>query len=206
MIEAGFDVTGIDIHDHSASYPGHFVQGDVCMPPVTRQGWTLVWASPPCQMFSVARTRRATKPAVNLIPETRRLLEEFDAYTVIENVPNAPIRADIRLSGPMLGLRRIVRTRHFETNFYTGLWPPFSNRYQCLPHQKISPSKRMACPTHWYPRKAIGLPGQPSNDEVRSAMGITNQRMTREELGETIPPSYAQIIGTRILRGEAHRF
>ena len=38
-------------------------------------------------------------------------------YTVIENVPTAGLRADIVLTGPLVGLPYIERRRHFEVSW-----------------------------------------------------------------------------------------
>ena len=55
--------------------------------------------------------------------------------------------------------------------------------------------------SHWYHRKALGLPGQPSLDEVKNVMGIPlDQTMTYRELGEGIPPAYSEYIAREALR------
>ena len=53
MIQAGFEVTGIDIKPHP-NYPGEFIQGDVFEDAPDLTDFDFVWASPPCQAFSVA--------------------------------------------------------------------------------------------------------------------------------------------------------
>ena len=52
LMRAGFEVVGIDKDDHSESYPGTFIQGDIHNLPVNPMDFDLVWASPPCQKFS----------------------------------------------------------------------------------------------------------------------------------------------------------
>ena len=53
--QAGFEVVGIDIKPHK-NYPGHFIQADITkgLPIKNLMGFSLIWASPPCQLFSVA--------------------------------------------------------------------------------------------------------------------------------------------------------
>ena len=74
LIAAGFDVVGVDIQDHSASYSGHFVRADALRPPVDVSRFDLVWASPPCQAFSVATPPGRRNGHPDLIAETRELL------------------------------------------------------------------------------------------------------------------------------------
>ena len=73
---AAFEVVGIDIQPRP-TYPGTFIQADVRDLPVLLEKADLVWASPPCQAFSVA-TAMSGKPMdtyPDLIPETRELLK-----------------------------------------------------------------------------------------------------------------------------------
>ena len=117
---AGFDVTGIDIA-RQRHYPFPFIQADALMPPVDLSQFDLIWASPPCQAFSTASGGRGARHP-NLIPQTRALLSQSGArWTVIENVRGAPIRADIVLDGTIFPELRVVRRRHFETNFGTAV-------------------------------------------------------------------------------------
>lgn len=99
---AGFDeIVGIDIKAHR-NYPFNFIQADIHHLPVD------VWASPPCQRFSLstqlrAKTREAVIKHADFIPFVRELLSTHQR-TCIENVPHAPIRADVVLTAPSLGL------------------------------------------------------------------------------------------------------
>ena len=106
LIRAGFDVVGFDVVEQP-DYPGEFVLGDaLALDPAYVAGFDLVWASPPCQAFSqmtrymATRAGRECKPLgsyQNLIEATRELLRGA-ALSVVENVPAAPIRADLTLT------------------------------------------------------------------------------------------------------------
>ena len=74
-----------------------------------------IHASPPCQKYSqsTAMFRAQGKQYADLIEPTRNMLNLIGKPYVIENVPTAPIRADIVLHGWMFGLH-VMRKRHFE--------------------------------------------------------------------------------------------
>ena len=61
-----------------------------------------------------------------MLPKTRTLLERTGLPWVIENVPGAPMRADLKLCGCMFGLPNLKRERWFETS-----WHAFDLRQPC---------------------------------------------------------------------------
>lgn len=203
LMQAGFEVVGIDHKDHSKNYPGRFILADALSPPMDLSSFDLVWASPPCQRFSVAtlfKGKNWAESKPDLIEPTRKLLRDHP-FTVIENVPRAPIRGDIILTGPAVGLDRIYRKRKFETSWYPGLIPqPIS-----LPPgsfasgRAVTITTKMCSNNHFYPRKKIGLPGRVGNQEAREVMGI-HHPMTNREIGESVPPAYAYLIAKSALR------
>lgn len=200
LIAAGFDVVGIDTNPrHAKVYPGDFICGDALRPPVSLADFDFVWASPPCQAFSqgTPKSQRETHP--DLIIPVRTLLAGHP-FTVIENVPRAPIRPDIVLTGPMVGLKHILRRRHFEASFLC-LTPPL--RFDTT--ETVSITKKMCATTHYYRRKAQGLRGQLSVAEASAAMGIPHTRMTRAQIGEAVPPAYAEYIGRQVMQRLALR-
>ena len=220
LIRAGFDVFGIDINKNcKKNYPGIFFCHDF-----TKEDWSAVWkefyshfphrkakqytvdfiwASPPCQKFSVARRQKDSKTEpVDLIDETRAFMLTYLLflechYYCIENVPGAPIREDLVLSGPAFGLNRILRNRKFEMNFLIKQ-PKIYYRYVCDPVESIVVSKFMGSKNMRKRRKEAGLPPRPTKIETLGAMGITHN-MTREEIGEAVPPAYSEYIGKRVI-------
>ena len=207
LMRAGFDVVGVDINrKRGERYPATFVCGDALRPPVELRDFDFIWASPPCQHFSVAL---AAKPEVqanhpDLVEATRFLLNESGVPHVIENVPQAPIRADIVLTGAMFDLD-IVRRRHFEVS---GFEAPFMLSREdwrradygglavVAGHGGFTP---MAMRKQGF--KFSNLPAmvkekiQRRNNVAgwRAAMRI--EWMTQKELAEAIPPAYSEYIG-----------
>jgi len=188
---AGFDVTGVDIRPQR-NYPFEFVQGDA-IEYLAAHGdeFDAVHASPPCQAYSVSThaMRNAGVDYPDLLAATRAGLERAGRPWVIENVPGAPMRPDLRLCGCFFGLR-VRRERWFETS-----WEEFA-----------------MTPTHDHSRPALTVTGNgtpswtirrlgyaPSNLEYRDAMGI--DWMTRRELSQAIPPAYTRYVG-QFLAGE----
>ena len=200
LMQAGFDVTGVDVEDHASAYPGRFVLGDALdldALGLRLDDYDLIWASPPCQMFSTARFADAQKPAVNLIPQTRALLSSHPT-TCIENVPRAPLRADLKLDGRMFDLPRLVRLRVFELSFWA--WQPF--RMKATPgfYKNISVTQSGAFPLakrrRWREEFGRGVRVRWTRAEMLEAMGMNpDEPMSYSEIGESIPPVYARYIG-----------
>lgn len=189
---AGFDVVGVDIRPQPR-YPFPFVQADALRPPFDLARFDFIWASPPCQVFTSAggHQRALGRKYPNLIQSTRELLEASGKLFVMENVPQAPIRPDVVLSGPMfLGLR-VVRKRHFETNFYVMTIGPRQSK-SFLREGFVSVCGK-GTPS-WILK--AGLPSA-STASWRDAMGI--DWMTRKELSQAIPPAYSEYIGRAAL-------
>lgn len=199
---AGFDeVVGIDINPQP-NYPFEFIQSDIESLPVDIRTFDFVWASPPCQLFSSMTPETHRNKHQDYIPLTREILKGHP-YTAIENVPQAPIRPDIILTGSSVGLDYIVRARHFELSFFM-LYPPPKYRLEKWKWDlgiAMSITTTMAAKTHFYRRKKIGLPGRPSNTEIKNAMGIPQHyNFTKKEMGEGVPPAYSELIASEAIK------
>ena len=200
---AGFHVTGIDIRPQPRYAGDLFIQADALRPPVWLEDFDLIWASPPCQAYTSMRTMHNAKPHLDLIPETRAMLQAAGVPWVIENVVGAPMRYSVMLCGTMFGLgcdgAELRRHRIFETSF-PMLAPPCSHRQSAViglygGHQRNR--KRV---------KTIGYgegcrdsrrkhdKGQPdfTVGDGRAAMGV--DWMTLAELCQAIPPAYSEYI------------
>ena len=112
------EIVGVDIDDHSKGYPFTFVQADAMTFPL--DGYDLIWASPPCQGYSVMRhlpwNSHKTYPL--LIAPTLERLRAQPAPFILENVMGArsELPNALWLCGTMFG-KRFYRHRLFETNF-----------------------------------------------------------------------------------------
>ena len=199
---AGFEVVGIDIQVHR-NYPGHFIQGDALNPPVDIMDFDLVWSSPPCQAHSFASKfgDNDWERHPNLIPETRELLKGHP-YSVIENVPGAPLRHNVVLTGKSVGLERLERRRHFECSFMM-FYPKPERLERWKWEQGIAGTitKSMCSSSHFYHRKANGLPGRIPNTVAKGIMGIpVIYKMTNAEIGEAVAPPMAEFIAREARR------
>ena len=201
---AGFEVVGVDISPQP-NYPYEFIQADALeylRAWIDDSAWDYepfdaIHASPPCQRYSQMSKCRPglANDYHDLIGPTRDLLERL-AYDhrswdnpiglpcVIENVPGAPMRADVTLCGQMFGLP-LYRHRLFKSN--VRLFEP--------PHpEHVIPASKAG---HWVPGTIMSVSGHVAPIKLaREAMGI--DWTTREELAEAIPPAYTEYVGAWI--------
>lgn len=124
------EIVGVDINPQPR-YPFKFVQADALTYPV--DGFDFIWASPPCQAYTVARNIQKREHP-KLVEPIRAKLKASGAAYCIENVPGAPLINPITLCGTSFGLEvevlgiiyELRRHRLFETNFSAFAPPPFS--------------------------------------------------------------------------------
>ena len=201
---AGFYVVGFDIKKPSSYAGDEFVQADIYDLPIKDlKEASLVWASPPCQLFSVSSRfgKNDWKRHPNLIPITREILKGHP-FSVIENVVGSPIRPDVVLMGSSVGLGRLDRRRHFETSFFM-MYPPPKKQPRWKWEKGIAGTitKSLCASSHFYNRKANGLPGRIPNWEAKEIMGIPSEyEMTNDEIGEAVPPPYSEFIAKEARR------
>ncbi len=195
---AGFDVTGVDIKPQPR-YPFAFTQSDAMDESlwhiISSAFYDFIWASPPCQAFSLAGggKNRANHP--DLIEPIRSRLKTIGCLYCIENVPQAPLRVSICLDGGMFGLNT-YRKRNFETNFailqpsYTPAFGPLTR------HGAVTVTGHPGWVRKVHPNKRFrGRWGTLA--EWKSAMQI--DWMTGKELAQAIPPAYSEYIARRVI-------
>jgi DNA (cytosine-5)-methyltransferase 1 len=181
---AGFEVVGVDI-EPQPHYPFEFHRADALTFPL--DGFDFIWASPPCQAYTLCQRIQKNRHPDLIAPMRARLMASGAAWC-IENVVGAPLIGPIELCGAMFGLRT-YRHRLFETSF--RVVPP--------PHpEHTAPTRKMGRPVR--DGEFIHVVGNFSGAQfARDAMGITT-KMPRDKLREAIPPAYAEYIGREALK------
>ncbi len=129
-IEAGHDVTGIDITD--LGFPGKFIKADLYDWEPTEH-YDIVLASPPCTEFSIAKKwgwgTQDERQGLDLIYRTFYLISKIKPkYFIIENVKGLaeflPPPQDI----VRYGKKRNVKAAYLWTNIEKmGLLPPMAS-------------------------------------------------------------------------------
>jgi DNA (cytosine-5)-methyltransferase 1 len=194
-------ITGVDI-EPQPHYPFRFVQSDAMQVPL--DGYDFIWASPPCQRFSVLRNLRRTAlkqqwpDHPDLVGPIRERLKGAGAHYVIENVEGAPLqKGAIRLCGLQFGLK-VIRHRYFESDL--ALLQPAHIRHVkgCVLRREIFCIVGSGGGRCW--------PGRPEKvfkiywtlKQGSEAMGI--DWMTRRELTQAVPPAYSEFILKQVPR------
>lgn len=186
---AGFEVVGADIKPQPR-YPFEFHQADALgvLNGESMNGtmgyvaadFDAIHASPPCQAFTTARVIHGREHP-DLLTPTRELLKRTGLPWVIENVPGAPMRPDLKLCGCQFPELRsengmLARERWFE--FHE---PTYAMRAKC-----------------WHPDPIISVFGHGGHvyhgvEDWRAVMDI--DWMTRDELAQAIPPPMTEYVG-----------
>jgi DNA (cytosine-5)-methyltransferase 1 len=197
---AGFEVVGVDIAKQPR-YPFTFVQGDA-LEYAAKYGhqFDVIHASPPCQRNTRLNRIRKIKSStdanyVDLIPETRALLESLGVPYVIENVEGAALNNPFMLCGSYFSDLLVYRHRFFESSHFV-LTPAHT------PHNdKTPPAGQGPSPKGFVSITAGGLFNVPEGYTPASyknmAMGI--DWMTQNGLTEAIPPRYTEFIGRQLI-------
>jgi len=195
---AGFYVVGVDNKPQPHYAGDEFIQADALEYGAAHGAeFDAIHASPPCQKYSAMQNVNAAQGRKNnhpdLIPETRRILEDSSKPFVIENVQGAPLRTQFILCGHSLGLVRLARHRHFESNVFV---PRIKCTHRCVDGLIGVYGKRSDGHRTGLKRYKLNITAS-SIDEARAAMGI--DWMTWDELREAIPPAYTEYIGRYLL-------
>jgi len=221
-LDAGFDVTGVDLANHAARYPSDFIRADA-LAYLAAHGheYDAIHASPPCQGYSIATAGNPGARAKHkrMIAATRELLALTGKPWVIENVEQAKSQMvrPIMLCGRMFGLEAedadglpLVLDRHrlFEANFllHAPEHPKHDGRQVAGVYggsrrakraegeslAEVAPRDRHAAR---YERKGGYVPR--SIPVQQRLLGI--DWMTVKGMQESIPPAYAQHVGMQLM-------
>jgi DNA (cytosine-5)-methyltransferase 1 len=182
LADAGFEVYGVDIAKQP-NYPFWFKRGDAMEADLS--GYDFIWASPPCQAFTLAQRIQKNEHPDLIAPIRNRLIASGVPF-VIENVPGAPLINPIELCGSMFGLRT-YRHRLFECSF------PIAQPAHPAHEAKTTKMGRKPKPGEF-----LHVVGNFSGvKEAKEAMGI--DWMVRNEMSEAIPPAYSRYIAQQFL-------
>ena len=191
---AGFHVTGVDNRKQPRYVGDAFVQADALNPPFDLSDFDFIWASPPCQAYSVAAHVQRSKGKVypDLVAEVREALQLSGVPYAIENVPGSPLICPVKLRGTMFHELKVIRERWFETSWFMMQPPQVQEpRGLLINHGYVSVAGNG---TQGWAYK-MGL--RWLTDDMRRAMCI--HWMTRNELSQAIPPAYSEYIGKAAL-------
>lgn len=196
--DAGFEVVGVDIEEQD-NYPFDFYRGDA-IEFIKKNGgdFDVIHASPPCQAYSVAGYATGKRDSYpDLVQATRTALESIGRPWIIENVPGAPLRVDLKLCGYMFGLK-VIRERWFELGGGLFLMQiGFPNKKGTV---RSGDFASVFGKGHYRTDKKYSLPKFKKSsvrETWRYAMGI--DWMNELELSQAIPPKYTEYIGRNIL-------
>lgn len=208
--QAGFHVEGADL-EWFGSYP-FTLYGECDLrhvdPKWIRRNFDFVWASPPCQAHTALKTAHNAKPHIDLIPDTRRLLQKAGLPYVIENVVGAPLKKPVQLDGSMFDLHvwvgktryTLLRERLFEIEygFDKSFWSP--RKFVPVSHYKPGDPVVGIYGGHARDRSAKtggrgtrDFEGYSQKEIAQIAMEI--DWMTLNDMSQAIPPAYSRFIG-----------
>lgn len=205
--QAGFDVLGVDIASHPRNPHPMIVTDVLGLPLEFLRMFDAIHASPPCQFGTELNSDKSRH--LNLIPQTRALLEASGVPYVIENVRNVRphLVNPVSLFGTMfdchmvdsLGRRfDLSRERLFETNWGLiapadpGARHPVANVYGS--HLRVRSGEFR---TGKGTGRSVDLPGENRAALARQLMGMP--WATMHELSEAVPPAYTREVGRQLL-------
>ena len=185
---AGFEVVGVDIKPQP-HYPFKFMWADAMTFPL--DGYDVIHASPPCQLYSTMTPKQTRKKHPDFLPIIAKKLQDCGKPYCIENVAGARklLKNPFMLCGSMFNLP-IFRHRFFEANFFV-LTP--SCKHNFLPILVTTAGKN-SCTARPL-QKGIR---RKSIKYAPEAYGIN--WMNYQELRESIPPAYTEWIGKQVMR------
>lgn len=199
---AGFEPLGID-NTPQPHYPFQFQRADALewLAAAIADGsiaqFTLIHASPPCQAYSICAPLTRSERKIDLIDAVRKLLIASNRPYIIENVPNAPLRAPLLLCGTMFGLG-VIRHRIFETSWGEWLSPAgcCHNGLATGNHRRRTGHSATPSTAHGYNYVTVAGNNYLAA-EGRAAMGI--EWLPKSSLSQAIPPAYTEYLAKRFL-------
>lgn len=184
--QAGYHVTGVDIKPQRHYCGDAFIQADALT--VDLAGYDLIWASPPCQLWSELTPANRRASHADLIGPIRERLQAQRAPYIIENVEMARhmLRSPIMLCGSMFGLD-VWRHRYFELgncdSFF--LLPSCDHSY----HPVLLSGRG---------NRRVNGTRRGEDPKARRAAAVGIDWMSYDELSQAIPPAYSKFLAEQI--------
>jgi DNA (cytosine-5)-methyltransferase 1 len=199
-INAGFQVVGIDIYEQT-NYPGLYINAPALFYLFRHfNEFDFIHASPPCQKYSksTAIHRNKGKRYQDIISLLRNRLLKTGKPFCIENVPTAPLRKDLILTGYMFQLP-LIKKRIFEFHKILILTPGIPPKNGTVKNgdyaQVVGKGNKKGQSKD---NKQFYFPGT-FMEQWRYAMNI--DFMTKpKELSNAIPPAYTAFIGKQVIQ------
>lgn len=189
-VDAGFEVTGVDINPMPRHFGHAFHQGDALTFLAEHgQDFDVIHASPPCQAYTPLGALHPHKEYPDLISATRAALIANERPYVIENVMAAPLikQGSITLCGGMFGLRT-YRHRRFEP-----MIPLVAPEHPKHVIRTATKRRRELWDQGWH----VSVTGDVGVYVGPEALGI--DWMSGNELSQAIPPAYTRFIGSQFM-------
>lgn len=185
--KAGFEI--IEGFDHKAQYdyPYEFFLEDATK--VDLEPYDFIWASPPCQKFSVGTGTAQRKKHPDLVDITRQKLLDSGKPFIIENVPNAPLINPVQLCGTMFEGLKVFRHRLFESNVPLVVDLFCNHKGHSIKTRRTDDGDFFTVAGHW-----VG-----TMQEWGDAMGI-HWMTNRHTLAESVPPAYSEYLGKQVIK------
>jgi len=191
---AGFHVTGVDIRPQPRYIGDAFHQADA-FDVLLVTGYALIWASPPCQAYTRAKSLHKREHP-KLIEPVRVALRATGIPYIIENVPGAPLLEPVQLCGTAFGLSVKV----------------YGTRYELRRHRLFESNLPLVGVECQHKLPVIGVYGHGESKPMRDKRGfqISTLQPRRDvmempwastrEIAEAIPPAYSLYLGQQVIR------
>jgi DNA (cytosine-5)-methyltransferase 1 len=189
----GIEVHGVDIRPQPRfPWPGRFTQGDATT--IDLAGYDAYACSMPCHDHTPLKSVAGLDGTGHLLGDLRTRLRATGKPYVIENVPGAPMRADLKLCGCMPDPPlRTYRVRWFELSEHfagSGVVQPAHRDHSARTATK---HRRKLWDEGWH----VSVTGDVGTYVGPEAMGI--DWMTGNELSLAVPPAYTRYAGRYLI-------
>jgi len=187
LFAAGFDIVdGYDIVEQP-DYPFEMYVQDAFE--VDLEPYDFIWASPPCQAYSLGTRNHNRDKHPDLLIPTREILRATGKPYIIENVVGAPLDQPITLCGTMFPGLKVFRHRVFESNI------PLVVEMSCN-HAGHKAKERRTDAGDFF---TVAGHNTGTMKEWSDAMGIhwINKKTI---LAQAIPPAYSEYLAKQVIQ------